>query len=281
MQAGKRYPVVVGDHFRPIYYGMGGQGWPDGLETLTLFLGAFCSLYWLVPLPDPLGRLASFGFTFLSVYFSFVTHVYPWYMPPVAMFGVVALASGSLNLVGRVSIAGPALRWVGVLALLVLVIEQAYLLGLMSWEMKVQEAEIEMGHRKVIGEWLKTQVRPGERVYLEPLGYIGYFSEAHMLDWPGLASPVVVRLRKEQGLTRSTIEGVLRPEWMVLRPYEVDIMSGSSWFKDYERMKTFDVTQRVSDYEFLPGRNYLYFDSQFVVYRRKDRNSIAADPAKK
>jgi hypothetical protein len=155
--------------------------------------------------------------------------------------------------------------------LLALAAERGWLLLLMAGQMKVQEAEVEMGNRKRVGDWLHEHVRPGDRVYLEPAGYIGYFSGAHVLDWPGLVSPEVVRLRK-QGYDRFDLEGQLRPEWFVLRPFEAEAMEDKDYFRDYEEAAVFDVTDRVGEqaYPALPGRSYLLFDAKFTVYRRKD-----------
>ena len=66
-----------------------------------------CAFYWLVPIRDPLGRFASLCFGLLSGYFSFVTHVYPWYMPPVTLFGLVAVVSGLIRVAGYGRAAAP------------------------------------------------------------------------------------------------------------------------------------------------------------------------------
>ena len=50
--------------------------------------------------------------------------------------------------------------------------------------MKIQQAEIEMGTRAKVGTWLREHSQPGDTVFLEPLGYIGYFSGLRMHDFP-------------------------------------------------------------------------------------------------
>ena len=48
------------------------------------------------------------------------------------------------------------------------------------------------------------------------------------------------------------------------------------YFKDYEKVEEFDVSDRLKEYEpsaqspGVPGYGYLEFDSKFLVYRRKD-----------
>src|ERR1019366_512048 len=60
-------------------------------------------------------------------------------------------------------------------------------------EMRITEAMV----RRPIGEWLKEHaLAPNETVFLEPLGFIGYYSNLKMLDFPGLGSPEMVAARK-------------------------------------------------------------------------------------
>jgi hypothetical protein len=149
----------------------------------------------------------------------------------------------------------PAWRVLAVVVLLALIAERGWMTALVTREMKVQEEVVEMGNRNRVGEWLREHFRPGQRVYLEPVGYIGYFSHAKILDWPGLVSPEVVHLRKGEGKKhwRYEFEGELRPEWIVLRPCEESSMEETSrglgldrdYFKDYEPVQEFDVRDRL------------------------------------
>jgi hypothetical protein len=257
---------------------MGEQGWDPVMVPVALAMALIASFYWLVPLDDRVGRMASFCFLAAGVYFAvFVKHVYPWYRPPVALFGIVAVASGLVHLAGAIPLGRPVWRWAAVALLLALACERGWMLRLVAEQMKVQEAEVEMGNRKRVGEWLREHVKPGDRVYLEPVGYVGYFSGARILDWPGLVSPEVVRLRKA-GWDRFDLEGQLKPEWFVLRPFEAANMADKDYFREYEEAAVFDVNERISDkaYPDLPGRSYLQFDAKFTVYRRKDVADRAA-----
>jgi len=57
------------------------------------------------------------------------------------------------------------------------------------------------GALKPIGLWLRANLPINARVQLEPLGYVGYYSERIMLDEVGLVTPEVVELKK-QGITQ-------------------------------------------------------------------------------
>ena len=47
-----------------------------------------------------------------------------------------------------------------------------------------------------MGLWLKQHTSVGARVLLEPLGYVGYYSDRDMLDTVGLVTPTVVTMKQ-------------------------------------------------------------------------------------
>lgn len=141
--------------------------------------------------------------------------------------------------------------------------------GMAAVQMRVQEQIIEFGNRAKLGLWLKHQVAPDERVFLEPLGYIGYFSGAHMLDYPGLASPEVTKLL-EAGSTPTGIVVKLAPEWLVLRPGEAEnLLANADIRSSYDLVRVFDVRSALDRYKGLAGLGYLRRDAVFLVFRRR------------
>jgi hypothetical protein len=137
--------------------------------------------------------------------------------------------------------------------------------------MKIQQQEIEFGNRLALGLWLRDNVRAGENIYLEPIGYIGYFSGAKIDDWPGLVSPRVVRLRREQKLDYFMVPDALKPDWLVLRPGDAEVMSKAWPFREnYALVKVFDVSKKILyKYRYYNISKYILTDSCFEVYRRK------------
>ena len=89
-----------------------------------------------------------------------------------------------------------------------------------AYQMRVQQREIEEGNRKQIGLWLRQHAAaPTDTVFLEPLGYIGYYSQLKMLDIPGLSAPEVMAAeRKLKSVAPADLIPELRPDWLVLRP---------------------------------------------------------------
>jgi hypothetical protein len=294
----RRYCQIAAEMFLPIYYGMGPEEWPYGVLPFAAFLGLCAAVYWALPIKDRrgrpvndwLGRYASFCYALGCLYYSFVPVVYPWYEPPVVLFGLVALTRGAFTLLqaGTAPAAEDdpaARRWtaprIAFAILLAIFAERALLLGLTTLQMRIQVAEIEVGHRLKIAEFLREHVRSGERVYLEPFGYIGYYSGQRILDWPGLVSPEVVAARRrnrvriaaaedpyEEGLV--AVAEDLKPEWMVVRLTESEWLTKRPFFQEYEWVKDFDAwSNNLENYAYIPGRGYLKYDSFYRVYHKK------------
>lgn len=139
--------------------------------------------------------------------------------------------------------------------------------------------EIEQGNRTVIGTWLKENGKPTDSVYLEPLGYIGYYSGMQMKDFPGLVAPEVVEIRRRlphdaQSLrtARYLVIPEIKSDWVVLRSIEYENLAKlgmlPAFQKDYTLAKEFSVEDRLRQYEYLPGRKSLEFDATYRVFRR-------------
>ena len=266
-----RYFTNASKAFLPILIELGPDRWHPGLGLVTKFLAGFCATYWALPVRERLGRMASACFALLCLYFACIPIVAYWYLPPVSMLGLVALVRGVPTIALEIQHRRPQSVRFALVLLGLLAAERALWFGQTAYQMRVQQTEIEMRTRAEVGKWLKDRVKPGERVYLEPLGYIGYFSGARMRDWPGLVSPEIVRLRREKQCNFLTIVPELRPEWMVLRPGEADKMAQIEDFvRNYSLEATFDARPRLAEYRYIPGRGYLLNDAVFRVYRRSD-----------
>jgi len=69
--------------------------------------------------------------------------------------------------------------------------------------------------RKQLGLWLEKNTPPSSTVFLEPLGYIGYYANRRMIDEVGLVSPQVVALKNKDYSTFELIT-FLDPDYAVL-----------------------------------------------------------------
>ncbi len=263
--------VALHGVFRPAYFFFG--DWPSALTWIARLLATSAALTWVLPSLRPSARVASIAFFLGGFYVEYIPRS-PWYYPGWLALGFIALA-GLLNVALQARL--PSVRLASLIqrsarvtagSLLLL---QVCLLVAVAWQMRAQQAIIEDGHRRKIGLWLRAHAAAGDRVYLEPLGYIGFFSGLKMLDYPGLSSPEVVAARRAGHLTHAQIITTLQPEWIVLRPDQVDSIRTEApplLSTNYRIAQIFDTRATVDAVTLLPGRGYLDFDAVYYVFTR-------------
>jgi hypothetical protein len=276
------------DIFRPAYAVFG--GWPSILADASRIVSWFSCFAWVLPILRPITRAISLATLVIELYLNCVTPiVYPWYIPGATLLVIVVLsllfeqvirgaryetrppASNSLTR-PRLARFAPMLAIAPVLATLLLTMCVAY-------QLHVQQHVVEDKNRKQIGLWLHNHASSSrDRVFLEPLGYIGFFSNLKMYGFPGQPSPELVAARRALSCTGgwecfAALISFLNPEWLVLRPYEADTIRTDNptlLTRVYALAKTFDVSSELASYKFLPGRNWLQYDQTFLIFKRKD-----------
>jgi len=251
--------------FLPSYYSL--PAWPAWMLPLGRILATLCAVLWLIPRLKPEVRAASFAFFGGSAYLSFVPYYpFPWYFPSVFLLAALVLA-GTIAQVWPVIGAWPR-RTLGLgvgvilMAAMVLTLESAQ-------QARAQQNYIETGNRRVIGEWLKEHAQPGDSVFMEPLGYIGYFSGLKTYDWPGMSSREMVDAKLIVGTNWGALIRYLQPNWLVLRPDgEGDLpqISADLAAANYRPIREFNRLDDVRQLD-IPGRKLLEFDARFRVYQ--------------
>ncbi len=254
--------------FLPAYYMF--PTWPSWNPFFGRILGIIASLLWFVPRLRLECRVASFAYFVAISYLSFVPYFpFPWYLPTTTLLAWVALggAAGQLWQMNRAYLrwivgAGGAFAIVGGLLLTASAAKQA----------KAQQAYVEEGNRRLIGEWLHDHAKPGDTVFMEPLGYIGYFSGLKTYDWPGMSSREVPEAAKLVGSDWKDLIIYLRPNWLVLRANgreDLPQLSPILASKYYDKVKDFDRRTDIEKLD-ISGKNLLLFDSHFAVYHRRN-----------
>jgi hypothetical protein len=286
-------PMLIwhsGEAFRPIYHNDASDWFQfqvcgSILNGLTRIVGMVALLYFTYPVRDRFGRAMSLCFVLLCSYFTYMTRTYPWYYPPVTMLGALAFtrAATSFAFAARDAVStddGFRLRRALVITtFVVLAVGEIALFWPMSLIQQVSQKEVDEGNRAAVGKWLKENALPTDHVYLEPLGYIGYYSNLHMDDFPGLVSPEVVKIRRglppdmqPTAAYQMLVIPKLKPEWVVLRATECDLMRASPVFeqfkKDYRLQRQFDISGKLNEYGLLPAKSFHMFDAYFAVFRR-------------
>ncbi|HVU16320.1 MAG TPA: hypothetical protein VHD32_05325 [Candidatus Didemnitutus sp.] len=255
--------------FLPAYYLF--PSWPAWMIPFGRTLAVIASVLWLLPRVRLEARVASFAFYGGACYLSFVPYYpFPWYFPTIALFAFVALA----GVIGQLWGKGSGSTWlrstrvaVATLVVVLLAAEIRLTLGV-AQQVQAQQEFVENRNRRAIGEWLHAHADKGDTVFMEPLGYIGYFSELKTYDWPGLSSREMVTAERMLGRNWIDLICYLQPTWIVMRATgEGDLPQRLPELVDhYRRVIAFDQTGPIRALD-VPGRRMLEFDARFVVYR--------------
>ncbi|MCC6414935.1 MAG: hypothetical protein IT582_03385 [Opitutaceae bacterium] len=266
--------TALEDLYLPSYFMIG--GWPGAMTVIGRAGGFAASLLWIVPGLRKEARAASLACYGVSAYLTYFPYFpFPWYLPPPALLGSfsLALAGGQLceliRSIQRGRLRRGLLTGVGAVAGLWLA-GQIWATIESAREMRTQQDLIENGNRREIGVWLRDHAQPGDSVFLEPLGYIGFFSGLKTHDWPGMSSREMVAARKKVGANWATLIDELRPDWLVLRPAEagrLDRADHRLLGAQYKARRTFDQSRAVAAAD-VQGKPYLAFDQTFTVYER-------------
>lgn len=278
---------TLGTTFTPTY--AMNTGWPAITIRISDALSLLAMAMWLVPRVRWEARVTSFVFTIAHFYLTyFANFPAPWYLPIVTMLAFFTLSAVLAQLaewLARRRAAANAEtplrphRGVTVASLLLPLWGLALMLPA-AWELHHRQRIVEDGNRRLIGEYLRDNSKsPRDTAVFECLGYIGYYSNLKIYDYPGLSSPEVVKVLKETK-TRADythylpeIVSAYNPTWIVLREHERGnfLEVDRELLKDYYHLvKTFDCRPAVEQLKFLPGRGYVMFDSFFAVYRRNE-----------
>lgn len=180
------------------------------------------------------GRLAA-PLVWLFVYYGamLVSKVpaFGWYfMPPLPLYYLVAALGVGWVWTWCTKPLGKPARLEGAVLSGIAILTLALVWHLRSIERDIAKAQrTEDDVRLPIGLWLRDNARPADRVLLEPIGYIGYYSRLPVLDMIGLVSPEVLpSYRASVDNPRLDIVRRLRPDLLLLRPSEAKEIGGES-----------------------------------------------------
>lgn len=279
---------TLGTTFTPPY--AMNTAWPAFTIRISDGLSLAVMAVWLMPFLRWEARVTSFIFTIAHFYLTYLANFpAPWYLPIVTMLGFFTFTGVLGQLTGwlsrRAAASGapaPGRPHRGVVAVTLLLPVGALLLLLgTAWETRIRQTIIEDGNRRLIGEWLKTNASsPRDTAVMECLGYIGFYSNLKIYDYPGLSSPEVVEVLRHTK-TRADythyfpeIINAYNPDWIVLRLHELGEVNvvDRELLKDYYHLaKVFDCREAIEAIRFLPGRGYCMFDAHFEVYHRNEK----------
>lgn len=254
----------------PTYYQA--VAWPSILTITAKIFGAVAMLAWLWPGLRPQVRAASLAFHGGNAYLTYFPYFpFPWYFPILGLLGAIVWGA-LIGMLIPVSANGRNL-WIrrGLVMLTAgwLLITEATLTVKAAGQMEAKQRLVYDGNLRRIGEWLSANAEPHDRVFLEPLGYIGYFSQIRTDDYPGLSCPRMVEARKTAN-NWSGLLLLLSPEWAVIRRSEAEQIERESpgFLRTiYKPVRHFNVLDKVAKTD-VPDHFMLEFDADFTVYQR-------------
>jgi hypothetical protein len=212
---------------------------------------------------------------------------FEWYGVPVVAL-LVLLAGVGLDRVAKWSAA--ALRGrIGVKAAYLAAVPALCLAAVYTWplplsiplEARVQH-KIEDRVRVQLGQYLGQVVKPGQSLTSESSGYVGWYTNGTLYDFPGLVSKTVVKRLDAIGAHSWAVPGplrtlrspqliaaVLRPDYLILRPPELTLFR--RLYPDaarlYSPVRQFAVSQSATRLKF-GGLVLTNADRDFIVLRR-------------
>lgn len=207
-----------------------------------------------------------FAFLFLA-YRMFVLPpgYYEWYLPP--FMAICALLAGAGltrlgDLIPRMTIA---------LSVLLAALFAAHYPASVHINSVIQH-DIENQVRVKVGLWLKGHVPKGRPVVSESAGYVGYYSNVKLYDYPGLTSPTSVRVLKKAGASRNNILTLIQgtqPDWIVLRPTEFQALQAfdPKLVKKYALAIQFVAPPAGNDLSW-GGVEYVNIDRDFLILHK-------------
>lgn len=259
----------------PTYYQA--VAWPPLLTATAKVFGFVAMLAWLYPGLRPQVRAASLAFHGGNAYLTYFPYFpFPWYFPILGFLGVIVWGSilgkvfpqkGSRKIFRnfRIGLIFVIAGW--------LLVSEGFLTTKAAVQMETKQRLIYDGNLRRIGEWLADNAGPEDRVFLEPLGYIGYFSQLRTDDYPGLSCPRMVAARKITN-SWSGLLSLLAPEWAVIRKSEAEQIERESpgFLRTiYKPVKHFNVLDQVNQAD-VTDRFMLAFDADFTVYHRQNES---------
>jgi hypothetical protein len=210
------------------------------------------------------------------VYFLPVLFYYDWYLPPFLALVMIVAAIGLQRVMTAAPRAIAASKTVAAALAIAFAMHMPFSFVV---EAKVQSVENQV--RTQAGEYLKANVRPGQSVVSESAGYIGFYSNVKLYDYPGLTSPTSVHALQKLPPDRRDVADLvdaLKPDWLVLRPWELDSLRQKfpATASEYTVDRVFELAGVPESKLNADGANTVSFaglaetdvDEKFIILRR-------------
>ncbi len=264
-------------------------GWPHWILLLSRAVAWGAAFAWACPLV-PLGRVTraiSFTAFVALLYLTLgMEYAFPWYFAPVTALSAMVIAlilSRAFTALDHSRAGSRTVVWAEAALAATPIAAVVAVTLIAAVQLKAVQALTYDHNYRQIGLYLRDHAAgPHDTVFLEPLGYIGFFSNLKMYDYPGLSSDEMLAARRKFPITNlgdreifANLIPYMRPDWLVLRPREIDLIDKKDptiLDAQYKPVERFDVTPQI-DQMILPGKPWLRLDQTFVIFHRNDGTS--------
>jgi hypothetical protein len=270
----RRYGSIATGIFMPAYYQFG--GWPHTthlfaslvavlsaapavlfmLAKFFRFVRVFSCLSWIVQSVPTFCVITSATYMLITFYLTLSPGPSPWYTPQAAALGYIASASFLL----RRGLFNSGLIRTSLRILF------ALLLGLQLYT------------TQAVGMWLAENTPPSATVFLECLGYIGYFSNRQMYDFPGLVRPQIAQTVRTHNFSLVHAAAHFSSDYLILRPHELRWLAADNpkFLERYSIVHTVDQWRQINRHaSHVAGFAYLELDSTFIILQRNGTSPVS------
>jgi hypothetical protein len=163
--------------------------------------------------------LVIFILLYCAVFMTSRTLVFYWYLIPPIFISYFILATALDWYISKANkiIQESILKYIFLPVLLFSIFLSNFSLVLVKIQNYRPLQEFETGLRRPLGLWFKENAKPGSKIFLEPLGYIGYYAGTKLIIWDeiGLVNPKVVECRKSDGGWYTNTIKALKPDYII------------------------------------------------------------------
>jgi hypothetical protein len=203
--------------------------------------------------------------------------IFGWYLIPMIFASYVLFAVGAMWM-SEVFLTKVNAKQSLIIVLLAVPLSTTHITLLNGRVQSLREVQtFEENVRKEMGLWLNKNAAKGSTVFLEPLGYVGYYAgrEINMRDEIGLVAREVVTFRATRKDWYVHTLQQLRPDYVVQYAYTLEHNSAEGtqtklfsaaedrmWFdNNFQPVVTFDVSDQ---YPILHAK-----EKKYVIFRRR------------
>jgi hypothetical protein len=170
------------------------------------------------------------------------TMMHGWYFVP-PLFAFVAIVGVAIMFVYNFLAAKTNLRLAYISIILVVPVLAFSAITLSSKIEQIRQENVFRKFRTNIGNYIAENTPPDSKLYLEPIGIIGYYSKRYIFDDAGLVSPQFIKFNRMEQTMANIAKKIefANPDFIILRIYQLpDFCKAPELYSKYREIKRFE-----------------------------------------